>query len=620
MASRIFGYVADAAEGFAPNTLDRMAARFGAAASRVAAGPAAFGVVGRNFGAVARRGAQLCAIDGAFYGDAYLPAAANDAERFLLLLETHAIDAALARLNGDFAIAFWDGTALHLIRDRLGVRPLYAAKLPGGWAFASQPRALLGLPGADSAPDPGFMARFGASHYRTIDDEPTRSPYRAIAQIPAATIARLQPGRAPTQTRWWTLGDPGDSNRSEASLAEEYRALLLDAVAIRLRRAANAAFSLSGGMDSASILACAVEAAGHGLPAFSSVYDDKTFDESDEIKPMLERHTAPWTPVRSGDSIDLPAEIRAAILDHDEPLATATWLAHRHLIADVAARGHDVLFGGLGGDELNAGEFEYFAMHFADLCAAGEDAFLAQEIALWAHHHDHPIWRKDAAKAQADMARLTDPSVPGRVRADRGRIEKYAAALLPVFFDLRSYEPPMEHPFATCLKNRTWQDLSRETAPCCLRAEDRHGAAFGMRQIDPFFDHRLVAFMFAVPGKLKIRDGVTKRLLREAMRGLLPEETRTRVKKMGWNAPAHVWFSGPGLVPIRDMVAGRAFRERGLWNVAEVERLIDEHETIVREGSRRETHMMFLWQLTNLETWLAAIPQIAAGPATAAGR
>jgi len=103
---------------------------------------------------------------------------------------------------------------------------------------------------------------------------------------------------------------------------------------------------------------------------------------------------------------------------------------------------------------------------------------------------------------------------------------------------------------------------------------------------------------------MKIRDGVTKRLLRDAMAGTLPEETRTRIKKTGWNAPAHVWFTGHGREQLRDMIASQVFRERGIYIVPEVERLVGEHEAIVSSGAVRENHMMFLWQLVNLETWL----------------
>ncbi|MCI0432877.1 MAG: asparagine synthase C-terminal domain-containing protein, partial [Gemmatimonadetes bacterium] len=188
----------------------------------------------------------------------------------------------------------------------------------------------------------------------------------------------------------------------------------------------------------------------------------------------------------------------------------------------------------------------------------------------------------------------------------------------PAFFDVRGFEPVMEHPFRSHLKNRTWQDLTRETVPCCLRAEDRHGAAFGLDNILPFLDHRLVEFMFRIPGTLKYRDGVTKHLLREAMRGVLPEATRTRVKKTGWNAPAHVWFSGPGRTALLDLVRSQRFRERGIYDINEVIHLLDEHEQIVASGELREHHMMFLWQLVNLELWLQDVEKAGADVGTAA--
>ena len=181
---------------------------------------------------------------------------------------------------------------------------------------------------------------------------------------------------------------------------------------------------------------------------------------------------------------------------------------------------------------------------------------------------------------------------------------RYFRAISKDFFDLTDFQPVMDHPFSSYLRNRTYQDIFRETAPCCLRAEDRNCSAFELDHADPFFDYRLMEFMFRVPGAMKIRDGVTKRLLRDAMAGTLPEETRTRIKKTGWNAPAHVWFTGHGREQLRDMIASQVFRERGIYIVPEVERLVGEHEAIVSSGAVRENRMMFLWQLVNLETWL----------------
>jgi asparagine synthase (glutamine-hydrolysing) len=95
--------------------------------------------------------------------------------------------------------------------------------------------------------------------------------------------------------------------------------------------------------------------------------------------------------------------------------------------------------------------------------------------------------------------------------------------------------------------------------------------------------------------------------LREAMNGIVPDVTRTRIQKTGWNAPAHRWFSGESLERLRDQVSSRSFRERGIYVVPELLRVIDEHERIVATGEVRENHMMLLWQVANLDTWLSSL-------------
>jgi len=131
--------------------------------------------------------------------------------------------------------------------------------------------------------------------------------------------------------------------------------------------------------------------------------------------------------------------------------------------------------------------------------------------------------------------------------------------------------------------------------------------AFNLDNFLPFFDHRLTEFMFRISGHLKIRDGRTKHLLRKATRGILPEETRRRIKKTGWNAPAHIWFSNQNQEQLLDLIHSQSFRQRGIYNLTEVEAIVQEHHEIVSSGEARENHMMFLWQLINLETWLEIV-------------
>jgi len=604
--SRIAGIVSREDAVGQRRSLSTMLASMAGAGWRIeseTSGQVALGWCGPEEASTASAGGVVAVMDGMIYDHDGSTAGLTGAALLVELYAKYGFEGALHRLNGDFAAALYDSGegALWLARDRFGVKPLYYVADEKQFAFASRPRALLGLPGVSREVNRRFVAMFAASHYRYLDNHPEESAYAAVRQLPAAHLLRLKNGDL-SRRRYWQLEDLPDFGESEETLGARYRELLFDAVAKRLKVARQPAFTLSGGMDSSSVLGTAVALTGGRQPAFSAVYADKTYDESAEIRSMLAETVEPWHRILV-DAPDVFALVRRMIEAHDEPVATATWLSHYLLCEEAARHGFGSLFGGLGGDELNAGEYEHFLYHFADLRASRQDALLAREIDHWARHHDHPVFRKSREGAERDMARLTDSARPGRCLPDRLRLGRYAGALNPHYFDLRSLDPVMEHPFRSYLKNRTYQDLTRETLPCCLRAEDRQATAFGLQRFLPFLDHRVVEFMFRVPGRLKIRDGVAKVLLREAMRGVLPEETRTRVKKTGWNAPAHLWFSGTGQELLLDLVHSRRFRERGIYDSDKVQELIGDHARIVGSGAPDENHMMFLWQLVNLELW-----------------
>jgi len=615
--ARIFGAISPRARGLVESMAEAVQRGYAEPAFTElrlsAAQDAQIAVVDRRVEGFAHdAGGIAVVIDGAVYNRGELGAFATDAHLIAELYRRHGFDGLLRRLNGDFAIALFDraeGT-LWLARDRFGVRPLYYVRSADDFAFASRPAPLVRLPGVGAEVNHRFAAIFAASHYRYFDNVPQESPYARVAQLPGAHWLRFRDGRC-TTGRYWHLEDREDFAEPQQVLAERYRELLLSAVGLRFDSSNRPAFTLSGGLDSSSVLACAGRLVHAPQAAFSTVYSDKTYDESDEIRPMLQHAVSKWHPLLV-DRPDVFALVRRMVDVNDEPVATATWLSHFILCEQAAGAGFDSLFGGLGGDELNAGEYEYFFFHFADLAGAKRTSELETEIRHWAAYHDHPIYRKNAEIAAVTMAKCTDGSRPGRCLPDLVRMRRYYPALRHDFYDLEHFEPVMDAPFSSYLKNRSYQDLTRETAPCCLRAEDRQTQAFGLENQVPFFDHRLVEFMFRVPGSMKIRNGITKTLLREAMRGILPEETRTRVKKTGWNAPAHLWFSGEGGTQLQDLIHSRVFREHGVYDVDQVIRIAKEHEEIVTSAARRENHMMFLWQLVNLELWLQSLSAAAA--------
>ena len=557
---------------------------------------------------ISPRGALL--LDGVIYNASELASelgikSISDVATLSGLIDKFGVPAALGKLNGDFSVVWIDfvDKSIWAARDPMGMRPLYYSIVPEiGIIFSSQPAGLLrsGLVSADI--DAEYLVRYGVMHYRMIDNELDKSPYKNISQCVAGVAIRFESSFRKTYHTFFEISDEVDYAEDEESLAEEYRALLLDAVSIRLNKFSNPIFTLSGGMDSSSILACAAKIGGKQI-AISSLYEDETYDERNEIADMLSGNVSDWRKVIIPDRIDIVSEVDQLIKIHDEPVATATWLSHRKLCQSVGGQGFSGIFGGLGGDELNAGEYEYFPMHFADLKLHGERDSLECEIENWAQNHNHPIFIKSPTIAHKLIEKLVDLNVPGKCMPDIQRLTKYQHALSTGFFDVGQIQPKMENKFSSYLKSRTWQDLTRETIPCCIRAEDRHGAFYGLPPVLPFLDKRLIEFMYKVPGAMKIKGGVTKILLRQAMKGLLPEVTRTRVKKTGWNAPSHIWFTGQAANDLRDLVNSVAFRDLGLYKKDVVNRIIDEHESIIKDRLPKENHMMFLWSLLNVIRW-----------------
>jgi len=334
---------------------------------------------------------------------------------------------------------------LWLARDRFGARPLYYVSNSEIFAFGSRPFALLTLPDVPPEVNRQFVALFAASHYRYFDNDLEASPYADVVQLPAAHMLCLSEGRV-TKTSYWSLQDVPDLTAPETELAEHYRELLIDAVRLRLDSAQKPAFTLSGGLDSSSVLASAVHLTGAKQHAYSTVYVDKTYDESDEISSMVDATVEEWhsLTVSTPDVFEL---VQRMIDVHEEPIATATWLSHFLLSEEASRQGFNSLFGGLGGDELNAGEYEHFLYHFADMRSNGQEDRLTHEVRMWVQYHDHPIFRKSFELMEQDLARLVDPAQPGRCLPDRSRLARYASVLNRDYFDLHSFEPVMDHPF-----------------------------------------------------------------------------------------------------------------------------------------------------------------------------
>jgi asparagine synthase (glutamine-hydrolysing) len=511
----------------------------------------------------------------------------------------------VSKLNGDFAFAVYDRRRdlLFCARDRTGTRPFYFARLDDALIFGSEIKIVLAHPEVRRDPDWESIYNYSGSHYRLFDSRPGRTCFRAVQQLPQATclVATAEGVRT---WRYWSLNTEAEWEGNETSAAARLLELLDESVQLRIESSHNCGFTLSSGLDSTSVLSLGSRYLDLPAEVYSTRYNVKTaYDETLQVQPAAQEMGINWRVVGVGGAA-LEASLSAMLRRHDEPVSEATWLSHYQVSKAAAQQGIKVLFGGLGADELLAGQPDHFLYFFADLQQAGMGEKLNHEIDCWTklYSSSNGTASKHTGALSREMVedvfnRLVDWDPPGTVKLDMERYVAYQSALMPDFVAQFGTPPPVDNPFSSYLKNRCYQDLFFETIPACLRADDRNVSSFGMRSCYPFLDYRVIELCFGFPLLLNYKDGITKPLLRTAMKGIIPETTRKRTAKISWNAPSTEWFRTEWVNFANDLIGSAAFRQRGVYDQKRVQAIFEEH----RRGEAN--HAKFLWQMINVELW-----------------
>jgi asparagine synthase (glutamine-hydrolysing) len=268
-------------------------------------------------------------------------------------------------------------------------------------------------------------------------------------------------------------------------------------------------------------------------------------------------------------------------------------------MAKAAKRGVKVLLDGQGGDELLAGYPEYFAYYWKSAIQQGRIFKFLKEVTAYQRLHGASITRMALR-----LARLYAPSSLVAF-VDRERHEA-GLGLSPDFlrrYRHRRIELSSRHyrdPFADHL----YLLLTRYRLPALLHYEDRNSMAHSIEARVPFLDYRLVEFVFALPGELKIRHGLTKAILRNALRNILPEPVRLRTDKMGFVTPERVWLANELRDWVQDIVRSAPFRTRGYFQFRQIVKALD-----AQAAGRRELPTQ-AWRWINLELWLRRMIEV----------
>lgn len=502
-------------------------------------------------------------------------------------------EACVHRFEGMWAFAIWEPARQRLFcsRDRLGIKPFYYALTPAGFAFASEIKAVLASGLVPVRPNPEALRLQLVYRARTSNET---TCFEGVMQLPPAHNAVLADGRL-VRSRYWNAEDALATREAGArDHAAGFRERIEQAVRSHLRSDVPVGACLSGGLDSGTLVALAARRMDTPLRTFSVTYPGTIYDESRYIHALRGKIGNLDGTETSPDGRDLIDVLERSTWHYEEPVWGGSVYSWWQVMKSVRAGGIKVVLNGQGADELLAGYPRYYPTYLRQLLLQGRLPTLARNF-------------EGFRAQQGDLSRLglcrelATPFWPDWLRR-AARVAGRGSA-----FDDRFLSPQLRalsSPAAEALARRAFSnldthlltDLTTTRLPELLQAEDRFSMAFSIESRVPFLDRAFVEYGIALPAGQKIDAGVTKVVLRKAMRGTVPDETLDRRDKQGYPTPANDWLRQYGVDYAGDLIGSRRFRERDVFDAAAASAAFDRW----RSGNGS---LAGLWTWLSTENW-----------------
>ena len=537
----------------------------------------------------------------------------SDTEIILESIAERGIVPTVSRLIGMFAIAVWDkkDRTLSLVRDRLGIKPIYWARFDGLFIFGSELKALRQHPGWT----PRIKTQAVASFMRHNYVPAPHTIYHDVYKLEPGTILTLPWRGEPKLEKFWDArqvaltGIQNPLDESDAALTDRLETLLIDAIGKRMMADVPLGAFLSGGIDSSTVVALMKAANSGPVKTFSIGFEQAGFNEA-PYAAAIARHLCTdhtelmVTPREALDVVPKLAEM------FDEPFADSSQIP-TYLVSAMTRKHVTVALSGDGGDELFAGYNRYqmtsrswrmLSMMPAPLRKAAASAVTLLSADRW-------------DRLLSDLPRKLLPPQPGdkihKAASVLGLKDGNAvyrrlishwdpASLMPGVQETRGalWDQSVTEAFPNLLDRMQYLDLVTYLPDDILTKVDRTSMAVGLEARVPLLDHRVVELAWRLPQSVKIRGGVTKWLLRQVLYRHVPKELVER-PKMGFGVPLGEWLRGPLRDWAENLLSEKSLQDSGCFNVALVRRYWSEHL------SEQRNWQYLLWDVLMFEAWRA---------------
>ncbi|HTZ49320.1 MAG TPA: asparagine synthase (glutamine-hydrolyzing) [Verrucomicrobiae bacterium] len=505
--------------------------------------------------------------------------------------------ACFSRLRGMFAAAFWqeEQRRLVLVRDRVGIKPLYIHRSGDDIFFGSELKTLFAHPEV-----PRRLDHHALHYYLTLNYVP--GPYSLLEGI-----EKLRPGHflewrdgAVHQQQYWKLPHTQNDSWTMPAAEQELDKLLTLSVREHLLSDVPVGIWLSGGVDSSAVLHYAAQESSHRVMTFSITFQGRSFNEAPYIRQLVKQYKTDHYELDCNPALDLPSTIEEMAYYADEPFADAGAVPIWYL-SKLSRQNAIVALSGEGADEFFGGYVTYQADHLAGylrLLPAGARRSLLSALHRWPVSDEkisleyklkrflegsllppdeaHTYWNGAFSRPQQDDLLL---------RTSHARAQD--------LFD-SDFPPPDRN---GSLNRFLAFDQKYYLTDDLLQKVDRMSMAHSLEVRPPYLDHRIIEFASTLPNRFKVNGRTLKVVLKSLMKSKLPQSVIRRAKT-GLDIPAHEWLRGPLRPLLEDTLRADAVKRTGLFRPAAIERVKRDHM------ERRANLGYNLWGLLILFLWI----------------
>lgn len=450
------------------------------------------------------------------------------------------------RLNGMWAFAVYDKTqnSLFCSRDRFGIKPFYYQYNNGIFMFASEIKQILAMDNKEKT---------YANEQRLLEflvlgdlDCTEETMFADIMQLRGGHNLYFDVGTEKFEIEcYYDITKRKLQKHSYEVSCKEFRKLFENSIKYRLRADVPVGYCLSGGLDSSSIVCMADHViAGRKNKieqyAVSSCFEDKEYDEQEYIDEVIRSTTVNSYKVFPKED-DLFHELDKIIWHMDEPFSSTSMFAQWNVFKTAKEKGLTVMLDGQGADEQLAGYTQFYAVAFAHYLRRFQLIRFGREV----YHYckDRASTEKYVSVVDVLLNAVVSAFMPNRLKMYLKRKLGYGYRNLPFSKEIIERVVGERTLYQVSDPTQYSVDMMRCSMASLLHYEDRDSMAHSIESRVPFLDYKLVESIYAMPMQYKIRNGVTKSVMRDGLKGILPDKIRNRISKLGFVTPEDKWIN-----------------------------------------------------------------------------